>query len=212
MPITDFNGNTFVAFTDISGFKELMKNDTIALEAIKYFYQTGYNVLRESENVEGFFVSDCGILFARNGDNEKKLLNLLDALKRINKRMIEKNYMLTTSIAFGQFDYQGKIEFQGIEKNAIYGGAYVKAFLDNEMGKPKIQPGQCRLVMQNLPNIDIENIPLLVKRGNDNQHLYYYWNIENPIEIQNFERKYRDSYSLKYAGMINALKSLTNEL
>src|SRR5690606_24487936 len=155
MPIQDFNGNTFVAFTDISGFKELMKNDTIALEAIKYFYQTGYNVLRESENVEGFFVSDCGILFARNGDNEKKLLNLLDALKRINKRMIEKNYMLTTSIAFGQFDYQGKIEFQGIEKNAIYGGAYVKAFLDNEMGKPKIQPGQCRLVMQNLPNIDI---------------------------------------------------------
>jgi len=211
MPIADFNGNTFVAFTDISGFKELMKNDTIALEAIKYFYQAGFNILRESENVEGFFVSDCGILFARNGDNETKLLNLLDAVKRINKRMIEKNYMLTTSIAFGQFDYQGKIEFQGIEKNAIYGGAYVKSFLDNETGKPKIQPGQCRLVNQNLPQINFENIPLLVKRGNDNQHLYYYWNIENTEEIQIFERNYRDSYSLKYAGMINALKSITNE-
>lgn len=207
MPIADFNGNTFVAFTDISGFKELMKNDTTALEAIKYFYQTGFNVLRESGNVEGFFVSDCGILFARNGDTQTKLLNILDSVRKINKRMIDKNYMLTTSIAFGPFDYQGKIEFQGIEKNAIYGGAYVQSFLDNETGKPKIQPGQCRLVKQNLPQIDIENIPLLVERGNDKQHLYYYWNLENPEEIQNFENIYRDSYSLKYAGMINALKS-----
>lgn len=207
MPIADFNGNTFVAFTDISGFKELMKNDATALKAIKYFYQTGFNVLRETDNVEGFFVSDCGILFSRNGDNQTKLLSILDAVKKINKRMIERNYMLTTSISFGSFDYQGKIEFQGIEKNAIYGGAYVQSFLDNETGKPKIQPGQCRLVKQNLPQLEIENIPLLVERGNDRQHLYYYWHLDNPEEIQNFEKNYRDSYSLKYAGMINALKS-----
>lgn len=207
MPIADFNGNTFVAFTDISGFKELMKNDTTALEAIKYFYQTGYNVLRDIDNVEGFFVSDCGILFSRDGDNQTKLLNILDAVKRINKSMIERNYILTTSIAFGPFDYQGKIEFQGIEKNAIYGGAYVQSFLDNETGRPKIQPGQCRLVKKNLPQMDLDNIPLLVKRGSDNQHLYFYWNLENPTQIQKFEKNYRDSYSLKYSGMINALKS-----
>jgi len=207
MLIADFSGNTFVAFTDISGFKELMKNDETALEAIKYFYQTGYNVLRDTDNVEGFFVSDCGILFSRNGDNQTKLLSILDAVKKINKRMIEKNYMLTTSITFGSFDYQGKIEFQGIEKDAIYGGAYVQSFLDSETGRPKIQPRQCRLVKQNLPLIDIESIPLLVERGNDRRHLYYYWHLENPEEIQNFEKNYRDNYSLKYAGMINALKS-----
>ena len=207
MPIADFNGNTFVAFTDISGFKELMKNDTTALEAIKLFYQTGYNVLRDADNVEGFFVSDCGILFSRNGDDQTKLLDILDAVKRINKRMIDNNYMLTTSISYGPFDYEGKIEFQGIEKNAIYGGAYVQSFLDNETGKPKIQPGQCRLVKQNLPLIDIENIPLLVEKRNDQQHLYYYWNLDNPADIQKFEKNYKDSYFLKFAGMINALKS-----
>lgn len=206
MPITNFHGNTFVAFTDISGFKELMKKDADALEAIRYFYQTGFNVLQDSDNVEGFFVSDCGILFARNGNNEEKLRALLNSLKRINERMIERNYMLTTSIAFGNFDYQGKIEFQGIEKNPIYGGAYVQAFLDNETGKPRIQPGQCRLLKKNLPEINEENFPLLVKRGNINQHLYFYWNLEDTNQIEEFERKYKDSYSLKYSGMINALK------
>jgi hypothetical protein len=207
MPIEDFNGNTFVAFTDISGFKELMKNDSLALEAIRHFYQTGFNVLRESENVEGFFVSDCGILFARNGSNENKLQNLLSVVKKINQRMLSENYMLTTSIAFGRFDYQGKIEFQGIEKNPIYGGAYVKAFMDNETGKPRIQPGQCRIVKENLPEIELSDFPLLVERGRDNTHSYYYWNLNEPDDISNFENRYKDSYSLKYAGMINALKN-----
>ena len=72
MPILDFNGDTFVAFTDISGFKELMKNDRNALESIRHFYQSGYNVLQTIGNIEGFFVSDCGILFARNGTIEEK--------------------------------------------------------------------------------------------------------------------------------------------
>lgn len=207
MPIADYSGDTFVAFTDISGFKELMKKDTDALEAIRHFYQTGYNVLRDSEHVEGFFVSDCGILFARNGNPEEMLGAILNAVKKINQIMIGRNYLLTTSIAFGHFDYQGKIEFQGIEKNPIYGGAYVQAFLDNETGKPRIQPGQCRILKKNLPEINENNFPLLVKRGNNTQHLYFYWSLEETNQIQEFERKYRDSYSLKFSGMINALKS-----
>jgi hypothetical protein len=207
MPIEDFNGNTFVAFTDISGFKELMKNDSLALEAIRHFYQTGFDVLSDSNNVEGFFISDCGILFPRNGSNENKLRDLLSVVKKINQRMLSRNYMLTTSIAFGRFDYQGKIEFQGIEKNPIYGGAYVKAFMDNETGKPRIQPGQCRIVKEFLPQIEFSDFPLVVERGRDNIHFYYYWNLNESDSISHFENRYKDSYSLKYAGMINALKN-----
>lgn len=90
MPIEDFTGNTFVAFTDISGFKELMKNDAIALEAIRYFYQAGFDILNDATNVEGFFVSDCGVLFARNGSDEKKLFDLLSSVKQINKKNVIK--------------------------------------------------------------------------------------------------------------------------
>ncbi len=207
MPIANFNGDTFVAFTDISGFKELMKNDKNALESIKHFYQSGYDVLQDVGNVEGFFVSDCGILFARNGSIEDKLRNILLAVERINKLMLSKNYMLTTSIAYGHFNYQGKIEFQGIEKNPIYGGAYVKAFLDNETGRPKLQPGQCRVCKDGLPNIDISQFEKLLEIGRNPKHYNYYWNVETEAEIENFEQQYKDSYSLKYLGMINALKN-----
>ena len=206
MPIQDFNGNTFVAFTDISGFKLLMKNDSEALKAIKYFYQIGYNVLQETDGVEGFFISDCGILFARNGNNEDKLKKLLKAIELINQQMLNRDYMLTTSIAYGNFNYTGKLEFDGIEKNPIYGNAYVKAFLDNENGTPKVKPGQCRIIKENLPDINLQQFDRLIDRGERLKHLYYYWNLNNSNEIEDFETEYRNTYNLKYSGMLKALK------
>ena len=77
MPIQDFNNETFVAFIDISGFKELMKDTENGLKALKCLYQSGYNALLNSDGVEGFFVSDCGILFVRNGNNTEKLIKIL---------------------------------------------------------------------------------------------------------------------------------------
>ena len=204
MPIADFNGETFVAFTDISGFKELMKDDMRALGAIRNFYQIGFDVLQERSNVEGFFVSDCGILFSRIGNNNEKMNDLLLAVKDINCRMLSLNYMLTTSIAFGHFNYQGKIEVPGIEKNPIYGGAYVLAFLDNEKGRTKIQPGQCRIIKKNLPDLNLNDSFKLREIGN---YFYYYWNVDTEDEIESFEKKYRDSYSLKFSGMLKALKN-----
>lgn len=210
MAVSNFNGNTFVAFLDISGFKELMRNDSDALEALRRLYQAGYDVLQEQNGVEGFFVSDSGILFVRTGTELEKLTKILNAIKSINKTMLRHNYMLTTSIAYGVFDYQDKLEFEGIEKNPIYGNAYVKAFLDNEKGSPKIQPGQCRLVNGNLPfEIDLENpsYHLLKAKAGDRKHLYFYWNVDDHNEIEDFERQYTDTYQLKYSGMLKALKS-----
>ena len=48
---------TFVAFVDISGFKEMMKGgDKQASNALKAFYQTGYNALNaQREVVNGLF-------------------------------------------------------------------------------------------------------------------------------------------------------------
>lgn len=207
MPIQDYSGETFVAFTDISGFKELMKNSKTGLKALKRFYQSGYNVLAEAQNIEGFFISDAGVLFARNGSITEKLNAMLNAVEQINRSMLEMDYMLTTSIAYGNFDYHGKIEFDGIEKNPIYGTAYVHAFLDNETGIPKIQPGQCRLCKKNLPDINIDDFDRLIEKGQNSKHYNYYWNVDSENQITGFERNYKDSYSLKYSGMLNALKN-----
>jgi len=209
MPVQNYSGQTFVAFLDISGFKELMKNDKRALEALKHLYQSGYDALSEANGVEGFFVSDSGILFVRTGTEHERLVKILSVIKRINRQMLNRDYMLTTSVAYGHFDYHDKLEFDGIEKNPIYGYAYVQAFLDNETGTPRIQPGQCRLVVRNLShNIDFghPDLGLLLQKGNDTRHRYYYWNVDRYSEIEQFETNYGDSYKLKFTGMLKALK------
>ena len=217
MPINDFDEDTFVAFLDISGFKELMKDER-ALKALDRLYQYGYEVLQENNRqVEGIFISDKGVLFVRSGQDKKTCLrSLLAVIRKINKKMLKHNFMPTTSIAYGHFKYQDRIEFEGIGKAPMYGGAYVAAFLDNKNGKPKIQPGQCRIVKEDLPREIVEALEsdhnqdeilqLVGRRNNDAKHNYFYWMVENPSEIGDFENQYRGAYNLKFAGMLSALK------
>lgn len=168
MPLEEFHGETFVAFVDISGFKELMKNSEKAYKALDNFYQIGYRSLRSNLNqnhdnkIDGLLFSDCGILFSRfNGENHvnqnfqqhlSALSNLLNIVKCISEEMIKNELMLTVSIAYGKFDYHERIDFSGMEKNCLLGNAYIKAYLDNEVGKPKLNPGQCRILINNQLN------------------------------------------------------------
>ncbi|OPY88317.1 MAG: hypothetical protein A4E71_00528 [Smithella sp. PtaU1.Bin162] len=218
MPVSNFDGETFVAFMDISGFKELMKKDNRAWEALNSFYSLGYMVLGDrttnivSSKVEGIFVSDCGILFVNsNGTAIEKLNLLLKKVMEINKGMLSRDFMLTTSIAYGHFKYQNRIEFEGIEKNAVYGGAYLDAYADAEIGNPHIQPGQCRIVKNKLPQEVVTEIEtardgIFEKIEKEREHYYFYWNVSRKTEIEDFKSNYRDSYRLKYQGMLKALK------
>ncbi len=206
MAIANFNGNTFVAFLDISGFKEMMKGDgSQAVNALDKLNQAGYDVLQNNQNIGAIFISDCGVLFVQNNNIEKKtkLQNILKVIKEINIKLIADDIMTTTSISYGNFSYHNRIEFVGISKNPIYGNAYVTAFLDNENGTPKLEPGQCRIVLNDNEDIQNFSIPLLKKTI---KHYYYYWMVENDNEIESFEKNYKDSYKLKYTGMLSALK------
>ena len=197
-----------------------MKDEKRGWRPLDRFYKYGYEVLQEISqqniSIEGLFVSDSGILFVRNRNNRIDCLKaLLRVIKELNKKMLNDDFMLTTSIAYGEFKYQERIEFRGIEKNSIYGNAYMSAFWDNENGKPNIQPGQCRIVKKNLPedliqvtenNNDDETLRMIKKRNNDENHYYFYWMREEPHEISEFEKEYNDTYNLKYAGILKALK------
>ena len=229
MAIEDFEGDTFVVFIDISGFKDLMKRND-AWQALDKFYQYGYEILNannqqdDSLRVDGIFISDCGILFVRDClDNLKDCLKtLLCLIRDINIQMLQHDYTLTTSIAYGPFQYQSRLEFKGMEKNLMYGNAYLDAYLDNERDKPRIQPGQCRIVKRNLPdeirymidypsisqeNMNDDNIFSMIKPVRfDNAHYYFYWMREHPEQIEEFEEAYNDAYNLKYTGYVKALK------
>jgi len=226
MPIKNYEGNTFVAFLDISGFKELMREENEAWKALDRLYNTGYLVLGSQRcgsnegRIDGLFISDSGVLFVRRNNQNmmntpESLKSLLIAVRSINDRMLQENFMLTTSIAFGRFKYQERIEFEGIGKDPIYGDAYVSAFLDNENGKPKIQPGQCRIVKENLPeevirtienNNSVEIFRMIKERSGGSKHYYFYWMVDTLAGIDRFEQQYKNAYNLKYQGMVRALK------
>lgn len=205
MPIENFNRECFVAFTDISGFKVMMKDDQKAIRAIDRFYSAGYHCLQSDRSVNGFFVSDCGILFSRAHDQESQLESLLNVVKDLNQRVRRSHLMLTTSIAWGRFSYQNRIRFVGIEKQAIYGNAYTTAYLDNEAGKPRIQPGQCRIVRKGIDNRVFKSIKQrdFLEIGRD--HASYFWMVNHPSEIRMFKQRYADTYNLRFAGMLQAL-------
>ncbi|MBM4142852.1 MAG: hypothetical protein FJ225_04550, partial [Lentisphaerae bacterium] len=116
MAITsDYAGQTFVAFTDLSGFKAMMHNEARMMRAMDALYSSGYRNLdgaNHAVRVEGVFISDCGILFARRTQQAEieALDSLLRVLAALNRDVFEAAFSLTTSIAFGRFAYRGKIE------------------------------------------------------------------------------------------------------
>jgi hypothetical protein len=156
MPIENFFGDTFVAFSDIAGFKSMMKDGRRGPDALDTLYSSGYRVITEQPagrpRVEGLFVSDCGILFVREDrDVFGRLESLLSAVEQLNRLCFERAVSLTTSVAWGMFSYHQRFEIPGIEKNPIYGNAYVAAYIDNQSDSPKMYPNECRIAKPNLP-------------------------------------------------------------
>lgn len=219
----NYQGETFLAFADISGFKKLMKRGK-GPEALNAFYNGGYNLLSHRDvcdYITGVFVSDCGIMFTRNNcnperDNVTSLKELLKIIKKLNKIMLVHGKMLTTSVAYGPFTYENRIVLPNLGKEYFHGDAYLEAYLDNNDGKPKIQPGQCRILIENLvPDVKAaletsssrDQILKMVKtRKGDRKHYYFYWMREEPTNIEKFEEDYSDSYELEFGGMLEALK------
>jgi hypothetical protein len=183
MPIANFAGQTFLAFADIAGFKAMMNDNNRGAAALDTLYQSGFSVISHQHvspiSVEGIFVSDCGVLFVRGDEDMHTQLfeTLLKAVETLNRRCFERAVLLTTAIAWGEFSYHQRIEIPGIEKNPVYGNAYVSAFRDHE-GPPRLYPNECRVLKRNLP----ENVLDLCSRKQgtigsrmrDAQHHFYF--------------------------------------
>ena len=232
MPIQNYDGETYVAFLDISGFKEMMRREHRAKEALNKFYTTIYNIGRNlhANNEKGFLevnslvISDCMILFSRNApgydDKIKGLRSILCFIQQVNRDLIAPPLplMTTCSIDYGRFRYEDRIEFEGIEKGYFVGQPYVNAFLDNEKLK---EPGKCRLVKGNIENIcdPIDLLDTLIIRGEPPFSLleetgkcyYFHWMLNSLDDLMNFDQEYQDTYQLKYAGMIQVLQKYVTE-
>ena len=217
MALENIDGNAFVAFTDIAGFKKMLINGNKAAEALNYFYNCGYDVLKDNLLVKGLFVSDSGILIVPCDSTYKMKLKdnlraLLKVIKELNIKMLDKNYMLTTSIAFGHFKYENRLEFPGISKDMMLGHAYLNAYLDNENKTNKLEPGQCRIVCDNDKAVDIEGIAneiekeYVLKVVEEEKRIYFYWCLKNMNDVELLRTKYQSAKNSVYEKELEILK------
>ncbi|MEQ8175272.1 MAG: hypothetical protein ABRQ26_09420 [Syntrophomonadaceae bacterium] len=219
MATKSFEGNTFMAYTDIAGFRKMMRSGK-ALEALDAFYSGGYKILKKQAfkkvRIDGFFISDCGVLFTRNSGASKvdELQALLTVVKEINQLMARSGFMLMTSIAYGFFKYEDHIDLEIIKQNAVEGGAYVKTYVDNEADLPKIQPGQCRIIRESLPEEVASAIAggkgtgelSLTKKYKSRNHYYYWWMAPETEGIASVENMYNNLEDVMYWGLMEKIR------
>lgn len=210
MPINNFSGTTYVAFSDLNGFKEMMRSPERAAKALDKFYRTVYSLKAEPQysGVQTLAVSDCAISFIGNEQNRDSLPLLLGFLKELHLEMIKADYLVTSSVAHGQFSYHERIELSGLEKNMFLGDAYLKSYLNNG----KCPEGSITIICD-----DNEKDNILQSSGTYRDFLkstrrgvirglQFYWAVSSALEIDKFEEAYQDTYRLKYRGMISIYK------
>ncbi|MHC4888707.1 MAG: hypothetical protein ACYTEO_04490 [Planctomycetota bacterium] len=138
-----FTGNTYVAFSDLCGFKQMMKGRNKAYEALDFLFNTVYRLQRGNHNVNALAVSDCVISWAVSHDSrEGKLKTVIEFVEILNRKMARRRYLMRTTIAWGDFEYEDRIQLRNLQKSMIWGGAYLDAYMNNK----KAQVGKILLL------------------------------------------------------------------
>jgi len=184
--MNNFDGKTWVAFSDLSGLKALYeKKPEYAAKALDKFYNTIYQMQAERNDINAIVVSDCAIFWIDIKDCIDKLDNILIHLKELHKLMLP-DYLLRTTIAYGNFKYQQRLEMPRIRKNMIIGGAYLDSYANND----KIDHGA--VVIVKLPERTIYRdltfvSKTMIKANYPKKGFYeYFWAVEDSRQIRAF--------------------------
>ncbi len=211
IPIENFEGTTWIAYMDISGFKKFMQENK-GLNVLNKFMDDAYQELGTTEIFDGIFFSDSGVVFypqriSKNNDRVifRVLNELLKFIKRLNTRYMtpsskweDVSFLTKCCVAFGDFKFQNKEENNHILKGPVYGRGYVKAYLSIEKNIPHgMEIGEVRILYYNLKrafyskfkeNTEYDEFNHLYQFSKD--HTYYSWTLrENPNISLNKIRK-----------------------
>lgn len=229
--VPEYEGNTYVGYLDISGFKQMMSDNRKKAECVlDAFYSTIYDniYLANSDDsmqvrFNAVIVSDCAVLFlsregsigSNNVDRIEGLSIILAIVRNMNRTFIRYLYpfMTTCSISYGEFRYENRREISYLRKNCIRGQAYMDAFSDSESNEPPIQPGECRIRKRLLKIALPENqlFSLLKAKG---RHYYFYWMLPDNQDINRYERIYKMRKEKMYDSLIQLIQDscqLTNQ-
>jgi hypothetical protein len=164
MSLENFEGQTWVAYSDLCGTKAIYReNPNNAAKALNRFYNEVYNLNEPASNISSLVVSDCAIFWVdRNGSYREEgmaielqtLEQLLSRLNSLHKKMISEDYLIKTTISYGHFRYQNRLEMPRIRKDMIIGGAYLDVYAKND----KVNAGSIVLLTEQ--NKEYQNLIL----------------------------------------------------
>jgi hypothetical protein len=234
MPIDNFFGDTFVAFLDICGFKKMVSDSENgkAASALNEFFGAVYKEATKSVGIYCVAVSDCAIAFVGkrqlegptaacvdscSTDNDLARLNsMLEFVRHVSESMIDQDVAISGSIAYGSLQFMKRYEGERTVKALFLGRAYLEAYNDFENGRPKLKPGQIRIVKSQKTK-ELVDSPTsfgrelsLVKSGP--RGYYFYWML-NDIgvrgEIDRLVREY--SRDRAFDNLISVLRNYSVE-
>jgi hypothetical protein len=189
--LSPFSGDAFVAFFDLHAFKHLMTTGK-SRKALEDFYYAGTVWLSNFQKIDhsALFFSDSAILWVPADKMIDGLSDLLVSIKLISHTVTAYNLLPTCSMAFGPFEYKGRVRVGKTEQHLFLGTAYVDAYLDNSA--KDVWAGMCRIVKNRLPPWAIEwlNRPNSEFLFKDTQSGFiYYWMLEKSSQIDEFHRQ-----------------------
>lgn len=131
-----FEGDTYVAFSDLCGFKKMMKDRNIAYEALDFLFNTVYRLQRGNNNISALAVSDCVISWAAIREHKHaQLREIIHFAENLHRELARGRYLMKTTISYGDFRYEDRIQLSNLQKSLIMGGAYIDALLKNSKAK-----------------------------------------------------------------------------
>jgi len=221
--MSKYEGNTYVGYLDISGFKQMMSDNRKKAEGVlDAFYSTIYDSIHRANSDDSnlvkfnaIVISDCAVLFLSRQDNIGRndvdkiegLSIILEIVKNMNRIFISHRYpfMTTCSISYGYFHYENRREIRYLRKNCIRGQAYMDAFSDSESNEPRMQPGECRILKKPL-NIALPENQLFSLLKAKGKHYYFYWMLQDERNISSYELSYKKTKENMYDNLIRLIQ------
>lgn len=208
----------YVAFLDILGFKNKLKNLSQS-EAKKYigdFSATVYTIFQsiDSQLINGYIVSDSIIIYTNN-ISEEGLKALVNVVERICKEEFSRHAILIRgAISKGEFDNIPAIELPHLQKQLIVGQAYVEAYLLEDSVKT-IGINLSKNVYQDLNNYGVDLNIIEEKIKDQVQYVLRYITIDYLLDENNMSQFVRLAVESNwlphyYNTMYFAMKRETN--
>ena len=202
----------YVAFLDILGFKNKLKNQTQAIHYISDFSSTIYlSFYKHEQDIDGYIVSDSVILSTNNAE-PSSLHHLINLIDEICKNEFSQNGILSRGgISKGEFDRMPAEELQNLRKSLMVGEAYVNAYLLEDSVK-NIGINVSSKVYQDLLNINETKNIINEQIGKNTHYIFRYLTLDfllDPNNISRFVRLAKESdwiphyYNALYFALIN---------